>query len=48
VRTVTWRRCKGGKTMVDALPPAVGNAIAGYLAALYGERWATLPHETPV
>jgi integrase len=48
VLTVTWRRCKGGKTLVDSLPPAVGDVVREYLAAMYGDGWAALPDETPV
>lgn len=35
--TVVWRRCKGGKTMTDALPTAVTRAVGEYLDALYGD-----------
>ncbi len=34
--TVIWRRCKGGKTMSDTLPPAVTRAVGEYLHARYG------------
>ncbi len=39
--TVIWRRCKGGKTMSDALPSAVSRAVGEYLEALYGEERVT-------
>jgi len=35
--TILWRRCKGGKTMSDTLPPAVSRAVGEYLHALYGD-----------
>jgi integrase len=48
VLTVIWRRCKGGKSMADTLPPPVGAAVQEYLVTLYGDAWATLPADTPV
>jgi integrase len=48
VLTVTWRRCKGGKTMRDTLPAAVSAAALGYVRELYGAGWAALPEETAV
>jgi integrase len=48
ILTVLWRRCKGGRSMADTLPPPVGAAVREYLVALYGEAWATLPADAPV
>jgi site-specific recombinase XerD len=34
--TLTWRRCKGGKTMQDELDAATAHALLTYLQAVYG------------
>ena len=44
--TVLWRRCKGGKTLSDTLPPALTRAVGEYLDALYDD--ARLPAVTGV
>ena len=45
--TMLWRRCKGGKTMTDALPSAVTRAVGEYLRALYGDA-VDVPPDAPV
>jgi integrase/recombinase XerC len=46
--TVTFRRCKGGTTMVDVLPGPSATALLDYLAAHYGPRLAVLSPTAPV
>jgi integrase/recombinase XerC len=45
---VTWRRVKGGKTMSDLLPSAVGQAIKEWLVAFYKAEPGKLVAGTPV
>ncbi len=46
--TVLWRRCKGGKTMHDTLPPSVSTALAAWLHAYHGAALGILPATTPL
>lgn len=46
--TLTFRRCKGGKTMRDALPPPVAKALLAWLHAHYGAQLGALPPEAPL
>lgn len=41
--TLTFRRCKGGKTMRDALPAAVSRALLAWLTLAYGDLRQLLP-----
>ncbi len=45
---ITWRRAKGGKVMVDALPKAVSAALMRYLHTAYGAQLGTLAADAPV
>lgn len=45
VVTLTWSRCKGGKTMHDALAVPVAAALLDYLKALYGPHLAAAPDD---
>jgi integrase len=45
---LTWRRCKGGKTMQDRLPRAVSIAFLCYIRAVYGDDLRTLHADSPV
>jgi integrase len=45
---VIWRRVKGGKTMSDLLPSAVGQAIKEWLVAFYKAEPIKLVSSTPV
>ena len=47
--TVTWRRCKGAKTMRDTLPEPVTAALLAWLHAAYGaELGPTLAPDAPL
>jgi site-specific recombinase XerD len=46
--TITWRRCKGGKIMLDTLPSAIHAPLIDYLTAIYGSSFADLSPESPV
>lgn len=46
--TLTWRRAKGGKVMVDQLTPSAGDALLGWLYAAYGRDLGTLAPDAPV
>lgn len=43
--TITWQRCKGGKTMRDIVDPHVAQALIDYLTSIYGNELAA---EAPV
>ena len=43
--TITWQRCKGGKTMRDQVDPNVARALIDYLQDVYGNE---LQAEAPV
>jgi integrase/recombinase XerC len=45
---LTWRRCKGGKTLHDTLAPHVATAFRAWLTAFYGEKLAKLSADSPV
>lgn len=46
--TLHWRHCKGGKTMHDAVPPSVGQALRHWLNLFYGTQLPTLPADAPI
>ncbi|HEU5098162.1 MAG TPA: tyrosine-type recombinase/integrase [Roseiflexaceae bacterium] len=46
--TITWRRCKGGRKMVDTLPVACSHALLDYLITVYGSSLATAQPESAV
>jgi site-specific recombinase XerD len=46
--TLTWRRCKGGKTMRDQLEAATAQALLTYLRAVYGEFLGDVSRDAPV
>ena len=46
--TITWRRCKGAKIMLDTLPKAVHAPLLDYLRAVYGPSFADQSPESPV
>jgi site-specific recombinase XerD len=46
--TVIWRRCKGGKKMLDTLPKAIHHHLLDYLHAVYGPVLENLAPERPV
>jgi site-specific recombinase XerD len=39
--TITFQRCKGGKTMRDTIPPALTRTLLSWLQAFYGQRRAS-------
>ena len=41
--TITFQRCKGGKTMRDTIPPALTRTLLGWLQAFYGRQLGDLP-----
>ena len=43
-----WRRTKGGKTMDDAVPRGVANALLNWLEQFYGPDLRSLPPGSPV
>ena len=45
---VTWRHCKGNKTMQDILGARTREALENYLHALYGKQLAQLASDTPL
>lgn len=45
---LTWQRCKGGKTLRDELPAAVGQALLAWLTAAYGADLETLSSDAPI
>lgn len=44
--TITWRRCKGGKVMVDQLPVTISRSLLDYLKAAHGDK--PLTPEQPI
>lgn len=46
--TLTWRHCKGGKVMYDALPRGIGKAILDYLSGAYGPALGALSLSAPI
>jgi hypothetical protein len=46
--TLTFQRCKGGKTMLDTLPTAIHAPLIDYLVAVYGPSFSDLPPESPI
>jgi site-specific recombinase XerD len=46
--TITFQRCKGGKTMRDTIPPALTRTLLGWLQAFYGRQLGDLPSDTPL
>jgi integrase len=46
--TITFQRCKGGKTMRDTIPPALSRTLLGWLQAFYGRQLGELPPDTPL
>jgi integrase len=46
--TVTWRRCKGGKTLHDILAPAVAGALVEWMRAAYGADLARLDADAAI
>jgi integrase len=45
---VTWQRCKGGKTLRDELPVAVGQALLAWLTVAYGGGLEKLSPDAPI
>ena len=45
---VTFRRCKGGKVMVDKLSAKASKALVEYLAAAYGSGFASIATSCPL
>ncbi|MEO6888381.1 MAG: site-specific integrase [Ktedonobacteraceae bacterium] len=48
VVTLTFKRCKGGKTLHDMLEPRLSQVLLKYLGAIYGPHLDTLALDTPV
>lgn len=48
VVTLTFERCKGGKTMQDRLDPRLSNIFLTYLHTIYGERLDILAPQRPI
>jgi site-specific recombinase XerD len=48
VVTVTWRRCKGGKTFADRLVPVIGQSLLQWLEQVYGPTVSVWPMDAPV
>lgn len=46
--TLTFERCKGGKTLYSTLSPQLSKALLAYLRTLYGERLDLLAASTPL
>jgi integrase/recombinase XerC len=46
--TLTFERCKGGKTMQDVLDPRLSNILLTYLHTIYGERLDILAPHRPI
>jgi site-specific recombinase XerD len=46
--TLTFERCKGGKTMQDVLDPRLSNVLLTYLHTIYGEQLAILAPHRPI
>jgi integrase len=46
--TITFQRCKGGKTMRDTIPPALTRTLLGWLQAFYGRQLDDLPPDAPL
>jgi len=46
--TISFPRTKGGKSMCDTLPVAVGTVLLAWLHALYGTELGTLPSDAPI
>ena len=46
--TITFQRCKGGKTMRDTIPPQLTRTLLGWLQAFYGRQLGDLPLDTPL
>ena len=46
--TITFQRCKGGKTMRDTIPPALTRTLLSWLQAFYGRKLGELSPETPL
>lgn len=48
ILTLTFRHCKGGKVMRDALPTAVGQELLAYLYEVYGRNLGDLAPDAPI
>ena len=46
--TITFQRCKGGKTMRDTIPPALTRTLHSWLQAFYGRQLGNLPSDAPL
>jgi len=46
--TITFQRCKGGKTMRDTIPPVLTRTLLGWLQAFYGRQLGDLPSDAPL
>jgi integrase/recombinase XerC len=46
--TLTFERCKGGKTMQDVLDPRLSKVLLTYLHTIYGERLDILAPHQPI
>ncbi len=46
--TLTFERCKGGKTMHDTLDPRLSKVLLTYLHTIYGERLDILAPQRPI
>lgn len=46
--TITFQRCKGGKTMRDTIPAALTRTLLGWLQSFYGRQLGALPPDVPL